>query len=506
MANEGEAKPKELEYTRIINGMYYFRLRIPLDIRHYFPADEILVSLKTKDRGSAEDRVDDWRLKCDRLFTRLRLSNYADDLKEDMVRSELYPKKFAALPKKKMVRLADFIKTYKEKRGVDWRPKTEEEVRYSHWLFLEIVGNKPFHHISFEDVEAFQNTVKLLPPNMTKSPKYRDKNMADILVMPDAKPMSTTNVRKYMGWVSSLFNYAIEKGLVTKNPVPQLKKELPKKKRADKQRDIYTQEELQKIFDLVTWRKKSPSIFWATLVMIFQGCRENEICQMEPRDIVKRGTIWCLNFNEDETHVPYKHMKTDYSERVVPIHPFLISIGFLDFVEYTKKQEQVRLFMELRVHRGEYSHKFTRRYSEQFTCRLFDEKIRVLKRHPVAHSLRHNFCDYLMQKLPESHEIRPELISGLVGHDVPGMIYDNETINRYAKEFRPVPFLKTLQHLNYDQDYDLKNVIAQADLCLADIGAVKPTPINPQFVKWVPGKRRIIIDDFEEESNEDTAY
>lgn len=32
----GEKTLKKLEDTRIVNGVYYFRLRIPLDIRQHF--------------------------------------------------------------------------------------------------------------------------------------------------------------------------------------------------------------------------------------------------------------------------------------------------------------------------------------------------------------------------------------------------------------------------------------------------------------------------------------
>ena len=75
------------------------------------------------------------------------------------------------------------------------------------------------------------------------------------------------------------------------------------------------------------------------------------------------------------------------------------------------------------------------------------------------------------------------------------MVYDNETINRYAKEFRPVPFLKTLQHLNYDQEFDVKSIIAQAEKCMEDINGGKLKPFKPMMVIWVPEQRILHLDD-----------
>ena len=84
--------------------------------------------------------------------------------------------------------------------------------------------------------------------------------------------------------------------------------------------------------------------------MILTGARPNEICQLHTADLkqTKAGTLYLdLIETEDDDG---KSFKTWTSRRRVPLHPELVKIGFLAFVEVRRKKhgpKEPRLFPEI---------------------------------------------------------------------------------------------------------------------------------------------------------------
>jgi integrase len=73
------------------------------------------------------------------------------------------------------------------------------------------------------------------------------------------------------------------------------------------------------------------------LVALFQGARRTEVIQLLVQDIVKDADtgLWTIRLDRKDD----KRLKTVSSIRIVPVHPKLIDLGFLDFVE--KRREMV---------------------------------------------------------------------------------------------------------------------------------------------------------------------
>jgi integrase len=88
--------------------------------------------------------------------------------------------------------------------------------------------------------------------------------------------------------------------------------------------------------------------FWMPHVGLFTGARVNELCQLNPQVDIRQdeGGIWYLDItDESEGHKKVdKSVKTGGSKRTVPIHPQLIKLGFLQYVEHAKQQGHTLLF------------------------------------------------------------------------------------------------------------------------------------------------------------------
>ena len=93
----------------------------------------------------------------------------------------------------------------------------------------------------------------------------------------------------------------------------------------------YTELQLKRMFDTKRcFFHQYPDMFWGCMIALFTGSRKNAVFTLQYKDIIQREGIWCINFVEDCPGI--KKLKTEDSERLVPIHSSLIKMGFLDYV------------------------------------------------------------------------------------------------------------------------------------------------------------------------------
>ncbi|WP_096087612.1 DUF6538 domain-containing protein [Agaribacterium haliotis] len=109
----------------------------------------------------------------------------------------------------------------------------------------------------------------------------------------------------------------------------------------------YTQDELKAMFESDRFRHakfKNAVDYWAPLIAIHTGATLAEICQLYISDIKNEGGIDVISINDDGD---FKRLKNDDGRpRQVPIHPNLIKLDFLNFVESRREKGFERLFPE----------------------------------------------------------------------------------------------------------------------------------------------------------------
>jgi len=74
-------------------------------------------------------------------------------------------------------------------------------------------------------------------------------------------------------------------------------------------------------------REKSPVYRWVPLLCAQAGARVSEVCQLRVEDIREDDGIWFMDIKAEAGS-----LKTQSSERQVPLHPHVLAIGFLEFV------------------------------------------------------------------------------------------------------------------------------------------------------------------------------
>ncbi|WP_442777594.1 DUF6538 domain-containing protein [Pseudomonas sp. P14-2025] len=90
--------------------------------------------------------------------------------------------------------------------------------------------------------------------------------------------------------------------------------------------------------------KAYPFWFWMPLVGYYTGARTNEIAQLDVTDIREIEGHQCFDICADEPKVFEAKRVKKHEARQVPIHPRLIELGFLDFVESQRQARQRKLF------------------------------------------------------------------------------------------------------------------------------------------------------------------
>jgi integrase len=129
------------------------------------------------------------------------------------------------------------------------------------------------------------------------------------------------------------------------------------------------------------------------------------------RDPEEEGAELDLSTSDQQRSV-----KTDAGHRIVPIHPELIKIGFLNFVMQCagpprQPGSPARLFPEWeKATDGYYSSKFSRWFNQQFLPEL-----NLKSKHYVFHSLRHSFKD-AMRDSSVTVETQHRFIGHSTGH------------------------------------------------------------------------------------------
>jgi integrase len=197
--------------------------------------------------------------------------------------------------------------------------------------------------------------------------------------------LSLATCVKHLSSLSAIFKWAEAQGFIPdgSNPVKGL---APNKKAAKKQaaqRRPFTDEELLKVFgspQFVKQREEHPERYWLTLICLFQVCRREEAGQLNLSDIGEADGIPFLNITDEGEG---QGLKNEGSKRRLPIHSSLIKLGFLNYVEATRKAGHTRLFPQLKKGANGYSDAVGKFFSRLVTkAGLTDPAL-------VLHSLRH---------------------------------------------------------------------------------------------------------------------
>ncbi|WP_271583115.1 site-specific integrase [Bradyrhizobium sp. CCBAU 45389] len=298
------------------------------------------------------------------------------------------------------------------------RPKrTVDEFSRSVEMFIQLHGNMPVASIKKAHALEYRKALQDVPRHRTG-----DLLRATLPAQaawgrehPEELRITAATINKQLGAVQSICIWASDNGLVPDDiqwTDPFSKLRLPEER---SERTSFEIAELQSLFNASVFIEHEFPLgahgaagFWLPVLALFTGARQAEL-----------GSLSVANVRVDaETRVPLlyfvterargKRVKTDASERVVPVHPEVIRLGFLSYVEERRKADgaDAWLFPSVAPDRG--------RTGVPAWSQWFGRYLRaagVTDKAKVFHSFRHTVKDALRRGRADS-----EIREALIGH------------------------------------------------------------------------------------------
>ena len=176
------------------------------------------------------------------------------------------------------------------------------------------------------DKEAARRVVA----GLQQIPAHRKKRFGDtpLAEIPDsAEKISANTVNQRISLLSGFFIWAVTEDLATKNPFEGLQIASKAKHYA-----TYTQQDVKELLNLPPALIRHGWQFWIPRLALYTGARQNELAQLQRKDIYYSSAdkCWIISINDTGDG---QSLKSIASQRETPIHPKLIENGFIEYLD-----------------------------------------------------------------------------------------------------------------------------------------------------------------------------
>ena len=318
------------------------------------------------------------------------------------------------------VSVGQAARAYWDERSVNWKPLFKKSYE------------APFNYL----VEYFGDTTPIDQVDFYMMKDFRDS-------LREGKKLSVARANFYVDFAKAVFNLEMKTTRTLRvNPAEVFT--LKDSRRTQDQRAAFSLIDLELMFikshEYANDRHPHDYTFWLPLLGLFTGAREEELAQLRTWDIIKHDGVWCIDINQNEEE---KSVKTS-EQRLIPIHSFLLQLGF---VRFDQKVPKGMLWRTLKRQYDRWSHYFTKWFKKFKDSAGIDPAPGKL----VFHSFRHTVAQHLKDK-----GVEERYISELLGHSTAG------ELTRYGKRYQPKRLLEQAVeridfHKRLDLSYPLEN-------------------------------------------------
>ena len=291
----------------------------------------------------------------------------------------------------------------------DWSPRTRFAYETTRRVVLAVLGeDTPVRSITRAQCRELIQTLRWQPRNARKL--YPGLGPAEIAALARASGrtdlISPANLNAYLKKIGGVFNWCVKEEIIDRNPAHGLRVPDPTVRR--EKRLPFSTAQLQAIFAAPLYTgcrddghgysvrgtsRPRNARFWIPLIGLYCGLRLNEACQLDVSDVRALEDIACFVVTEaSQLNTTDKRLKTASSARVVPVHPMLLDLKFMDFVAERRRAGETKLFAEVGMGATGYR---SATFSAWFA--RFAAKAGASTTKTCYHSTRHSFRDALRE-------------------------------------------------------------------------------------------------------------
>lgn len=264
------------------------------------------------------------------------------------------------------------------------------------------------------------------------------------------RTINPTNVNAYISRFAAVLNWATTEEFIARNPAKGLR--WAEQTRPQDRRKPFDLKQLQRIFRAPVYTgcldegrgyaTPGPMYprgakFWVPLLGLYSGARLNELCQADVADIQTIDGVHCLIISAESANGKTdKSLKNSSSTRVIPIHPVLLDLGFMAFVERKRAESAGKLFAEIPAGVLGYRSIAFSRWFARFLMRAGANGPTT-----CYHSFRHCFRD-----AARNARIDRDIMLTLGGWTTGGQ---SEAADQYGKGYHPTVLFEAISAISY---------------------------------------------------------
>lgn len=338
----------------------------------------------------------------------------------------------AKITPQRSVRVRELIDTYLEYKRPGITKSRFDQLKTATRALEEEVGKSiPLSEITRAHCQSIADLFVVIPPWAKRHYKRMSlRKASEAYAKQNGEPAQRhTEAGKNLAVLNEIFEFALDRDWLVSNPAQRVKINKPARPKSYSEHEEgyepFTASELKVIFGRPLYtgcqddrhgiNKTGPNVprrsrFWLPLISAFSGLRMQEILQLEKNDIRETDGIYYFDVNDKVQGNDYaaegeyvKRLKAKNSLRKVPIHPELIKIGFLSYIEHSGRQW---LFPDMPIQGAS---KMSDQFSKRFRVFMKPTGLSVPRR-KVFHSFRNSFNDAL-----RAADVRQEFREQILG-------------------------------------------------------------------------------------------
>lgn len=385
-------------------GIYHLRIVVPKDLRARFGRSYFRKSLGTADRSQAELLGTIERARLLALFNTAKQSSDELPKLSEQAQRVLAPLQGITLP--------SGLETPSSaaQAAPPPRPKTLtlRQLYEQRWKPSK-QRTKGSEHACLLAVECCEKALGALPIDQLTR-QHGDSFRTWLL----QQPISSKTARDRFTWVKTLLGYAHrELELIPKQPWQGMEIQVSK----TQARRPWEDSELQQLFSqplfttyAIPPEKKSgrDAAYWVPLIALYSGARIGELAQLRTEDITTVGGVPLLRITNSGDG---QRVKTEASNRSIPIHSELLRLGLLEYVQAIKDAGHDRLWPMLKADADRPGLILSNWFGQ------YRRSIGLTEKYPDFHSFRH-----LVRTRMSRAKIPDKVQDTITGHETQGSI------------------------------------------------------------------------------------
>lgn len=252
------------------------------------------------------------------------------------------------------------------------------------------------------------------------------------------KKISPVRASQLLAAISAFFVWAVSQGYADVNPFNGLKLSV---ETTTEKVECFSAEDLKKLFEGEKFQSFVSSLgyrYWLCAIGLYSGMRLAEIAQLEVSDVVKdKSGRYFFNITKKTSVEGHKKkLKTDHSERLMPVSSKLIELGFEKYLETVKSEGSKFLFPDVPLEKDG----TTRINYFSLAFSVYRREALQNETRQTFHSLRHNAISCLKHKKFQLSDIQQ-----FCGH-----AYGNITFDIYGEPAGAETMIELAEAVSYD--------------------------------------------------------